>query len=244
MTATTNDDPVTEVLPALRHAVPVVGVPVAASPSGVAETVILEISQADTAVLRAVVDEADAPFRELLESRGYRPVRSSFRMAIDFAQGPAPPFVPEGIDLRLARTGEERAVFDVAQEAFRDSWDFTPTPYEEFLHWNTKGEAADGSWFVGADGDDLAGVALCRPSAHGDDTRGWVEILGVRRPWRGRGLATALLLTAFGDFHRRGLRGAALAVDAANVTGAVRLYERVGMRAARRNDTYERRLGG
>ena len=68
--------------------------------------------------------------------------------------------------------------------------------------------------------------------------------LAVREPWRGQGLGRALLLTAFGAFHRRGQTGAALSVDTANVTGAVRLYEGVGMHATRRLDTYERPLDG
>jgi mycothiol synthase len=196
------------------------------------------------ALLRTVVDQDDHAYRELLEARGYGVVRSSFRMSIDFGGAPAESALPAGIEIRLAHEGEERALHAVFRDAFRDGWDFTPQPFAEFVHWNWTGEAAEGPRLVATDGEEPAGIALCRPSAHGDDTRGWVEVLGVRRPWRGRGIATALLLSAFADFHRRGLRGAALAVDTGNVTGAVRLYEHVGMRAARRSDTYERPIDG
>jgi cellulose synthase (UDP-forming) len=72
MTATTNDDPITEVLPAPRRpggpAVPVVGVPAAPGPSGVAETVILEVPQAETAVLE--VDPAETVVMQAVDVPG------------------------------------------------------------------------------------------------------------------------------------------------------------------------------
>jgi ribosomal protein S18 acetylase RimI-like enzyme len=48
-----------------------------------------------------------------------------------------------------------------------------------------------------------------------------------------------LLRHAFREFRHRGFRRARLGVDAENTTGAVRLYEQVGMRQIRRYDTYE-----
>ena len=71
---------------------------------------------------------------------------------------------------------------------------------------------------------------------------GWVGILGVRLSWRRRGLATALLQHSFRDFRARGATRVGLGVDAENTTGAVRLYERVGMQVVRRDDTYEKTL--
>ena len=63
-----------------------------------------------------------------------------------------------------------------------------------------------------------------------DPGEGWVGVLGVRRPWRRRGLATALLYASFREIRSRGKPMAKLGVDAANPTGATRLYESVGMR--------------
>jgi ribosomal protein S18 acetylase RimI-like enzyme len=66
----------------------------------------------------------------------------------------------------------------------------------------------------------------------------------VRRPWRKRGLGLALLNHSFGEFYRRGYRRVGLGVDAQNLTGALRLYEKAGMRAdpARRFSVYEKEL--
>jgi ribosomal protein S18 acetylase RimI-like enzyme len=64
----------------------------------------------------------------------------------------------------------------------------------------------------------------------------------VRPPWRRRGLGRALLLSSFEEFRRRGSSRVGLGVDTENATGAVRMYEEAGMRAVRRNDSYELKL--
>ena len=53
-------------------------------------------------------------------------------------------------------------------------------------------------------------------------------------------LGTALLRHSFRDFRDRGATRVGLGVDGENTTGAVRLYESVGMRQVRRSDTYEK----
>jgi ribosomal protein S18 acetylase RimI-like enzyme len=79
-------------------------------------------------------------------------------------------------------------------------------------------------------------------SAHSD--RGWVGELGVLRSHRGRGIATALMGASFAAFARRGLPRVRLNVDSDNLTGAVSLYERVGMRVESSYDLWELRFEG
>jgi ribosomal protein S18 acetylase RimI-like enzyme len=92
------------------------------------------------------------------------------------------------------------------------------------------------------DGDEVAGIAICDPSAPGQPEYGWVATLGVRRAWRGRGIARSLLATAFAEYRRRGKRGVSLGVDAESPTGANRLYERVGMRPVTNTVVYAKEL--
>ena len=91
-------------------------------------------------------------------------------------------------------------------------------------------------------GDEIVGVCLCRSEWQGDSTMGWVSVLGVRSSWRRKGLGRALLLQAFAELRALGKRTVGLGVDGLNPTGAVRLYERAGMRVARRNDQYRKPL--
>jgi ribosomal protein S18 acetylase RimI-like enzyme len=97
-------------------------------------------------------------------------------------------------------------------------------------------------WFLAMDGDEIAAVALCHPHLGEDPEMGFVDILGVRRPWRRQGLALALLHHAFGEFYRRGRKQVSLGVDSASLTGATRLYEKAGMYVARQLDMYEKEL--
>ena len=73
---------------------------------------------------------------------------------------------------------------------------------------------------------------------------GWVEELGVRRSWRKKGLGLALLHHSFAEFYRREKHSVGLGVDAENLTGALRLYERAGMHSDpnRRYAVYELEL--
>ena len=71
---------------------------------------------------------------------------------------------------------------------------------------------------------------------------GHINWLGVGKPWRRRGLAEALLRRSFRELYARGRHRAALRVDVQNVTGALRVYERVGMRAVIRFGTWQKDL--
>lgn len=58
---------------------------------------------------------------------------------------------------------------------------------------------------------------------------GSVAVLGVVPRWRGRGIGRPLLRRAFAELAKRGHHEVRLGVDAQNPTGAIALYESVGM---------------
>jgi mycothiol synthase len=182
------------------------------------------------------------PVAEAYERLGLQPIRHSFRMAIEFDREPQPPDWPGGISVESVESGQERAVYDAFRETWLDTWAPEEESFEEWSHWTYEREGFDPTlWFLARDGAEIAGFSLCRPGETRPDT-GFVNLLGVRRPWRRRGLGEALLRHCFVEFHRRGFRRVALGVDAGSPTGATRLYERVGMRVVRRLDFYEKEL--
>lgn len=190
--------------------------------------------------LRGIADSADVVTRKIFEQRGYGVVRHSFTMRIELADPPAEPVWPDGVQLGpVDPERDARAVYEADTEAFEDHWEFVRTPFEEWRHWFFREGFDPGLYFVARDGDEVAGVALCRPHT-GEDGVGYVNDLAVRRSWRRRGLGLALLLHAFAEFRRRGFRAVTLDVDGENTTGAVRLYERAGMSVERRRDTLDR----
>ena len=183
----------------------------------------------------------DVPIKALLASRDYRLIRHFYRMRIDFSGDVPEPVWPAGLTARAATPADAESVYEVHQEAFEDSWEHNRMAFEEWRHWLMPEDFDPALWFLAEDATEVAAVAVCREH-EGEAGLGWVNILGVRRPWRRRGLARALLLHAFREFRRRGFHAGALGVDAASLTGANRLYESVGMQVVRQSDVYEKEL--
>jgi mycothiol synthase len=174
-----------------------------------------------------------------LQRHGFKEIRRSWNMEIEMNEAPAEPEWPAGITARTFRPGDERVVFDTDEEAFKDHWGHMPGNFEHWKHWTIERETFDPTlWFLAYEGDQIAGVSLCVYR----DELGWVDTLAVLRPWRRAGLGKALLQHSFGEFYRRGTRTVGLGVDAQNLTGATRLYERVGMHVARVYISYEKEL--
>jgi mycothiol synthase len=183
----------------------------------------------------------DERAHRLFEQLGMRELRHYYRMAIDLDHEPAPAQWPDGLRVETFDEKDARAFHVATGEAFADEWNFVHMPFEEWREMRlVKDPDYDPSlWFVVRDGDEIAATMRNEPDRSGS---GFVGALGVRKPWRKRGLALALLQHAFGEFYRRGKRRVALGVDAENPTGATRLYERAGMHVAFDIVTYGKEL--
>jgi mycothiol synthase len=199
--------------------------------------------EAESPVLHGFVQGDDPVLREAFEAAGWQPIRHSFQMGIDLADEVPEPSWPEGFTLRNLHVGEEERLHEANMDAFADHWDFRWQPFEEWRRYTVDHHGFDPTlyWLV-EDGDEIAGFSVNSWHFSGDPQFGWIGILGVRKLWRKRGLGTALLQHSFRDFRRRGATRVGLGVDGENTTGAVRLYERAGMRVVRRNDIYEKKL--
>jgi mycothiol synthase len=177
----------------------------------------------------------------LLEAAGAKVVRHFWRMGIDLPDSPAPvvPAASAGVEVRVADRGEAdlRAVHAVIDAAFLDHFGNQSSSYEEWAPGHTTGVWGDFSlwWLATVDGEPAAAQIAGRYPDEG----GHIADLGTLRAYRGRGLGRLLLLSAFAEFHRRGDRRVRLGVDASNPTGAVALYESVGMRKQLEHTVYE-----
>ncbi|HRQ23468.1 MAG TPA: GNAT family N-acetyltransferase [Anaerolineales bacterium] len=184
--------------------------------------------------------------KSLFESRGFSYIRSAYQMRIEMNEAPPVPVWKDGITVRTGTRKDIKAMYEAVREAFRDHFGHVEEPFEEglarFTHFmNSDGQDPD-LWFLAMDGDQIAGVSLCRLESYDDAEVSWVNILGVRRAWRKHGLGLALLLHSFGEFYKRGKHKAGLGVDAQNLTGALKLYEKAGMSVHRVYDTYEKTI--
>nr|WP_231134923.1 GNAT family N-acetyltransferase [Motilibacter deserti] len=124
-----------------------------------------------------------------------------------------------------------RSVHSVIDTSFADSSGHVPEPFEEWFGRNDARSTVDWSQvWLAEDPAGAVGALYCSDDYVEDEKAGYVARLGVLRPARGRGVARALLLTAFADVRARGLPAVLLHVDENGTTGAYALYESVGMR--------------
>jgi mycothiol synthase len=171
----------------------------------------------------------------LVSERGYRLWRSSYTMEVTLDDAlQAAPRIPVPLVLRSYAPENEDALRGAIDEAFADDPFYhgeSPGHFREFF---LRARGFDPSlWMLAWDEGELAGFLLAFQERYGEPGLGWISLLGVRRPWRGRGVAEGLLRAAFQKLHARGIRRVGLGVDAENATGALRLYERAGMGVVR-----------
>jgi len=178
------------------------------------------------------IGDREAGARELLESEGYRAVRRFFAMIrSDLGALPDAP-VPAGIELRALEPTDHRAVFEASNEAFRDHWDHREQTEEDFVAFFSVPDLRPDLSLVAWDGEQVAGSILTFVWTNENEKlgqrRAWFERISVRRPWRRRGLARAMIVAALARVGEADLDAAMLGVDVENVSGALRLYESVG----------------
>ena len=198
---------------------------------------------APAAIVKSSAPSVDDLAADALRARGYELFRHSFQMRLDLRNELEAPNWPDGITVRSFQPGcDDEVIYEVVQETFADGFEYVRQTYEKWRAYAFLGAHDPSLWFLAEDGAEVAGICLCRSEWAGDTDLGWVNDLGVRRPWRRKGLGLALLMHSFAELHARGNRQVGLGVDGLNPTGAVRLYERAGMHVARRWDQYKKQL--
>ncbi len=193
---------------------------------------------ASGALTRASATSTDSSAAALLGSKGYFPARYFWHMERDLGNVPEPD-PPPGITVRRYRQDiDDRVLYEVMEESFSGHWGFEPTPFEIWVRYKELPSEDPDMISLTFERDRAVGFVIEKATSG----VGWVEMLGVLEAWRGRGIGSFLLRFAFADLSRRGFASARLNVDAANETGATRLYERAGMRVRREWLIFERPL--
>jgi len=189
-------------------------------------------------------DEGQTGAVALYESEGYAIVRYGFLMLRDLSEPVPDRRLPDGLEVRPVRPEDHRLIWDADTEAFRDHWSPAERTDADFEGWFANPDLDTRLWQVAWDGDEVAGSAMNFIYAEENDAlgvaRGWLDHISVRRPWRRRGLASALIARSLRIFRDRGLAEAALGVDAENLSGALRVYEAMGFRRARTGVSYRK----
>jgi len=187
-------------------------------------------SAAGTPEVRQVVTNADTAAHRLFEAAGYRVHHTSWILAIELEEAPPKVMAPPGIELRPYRPELAHAVYQVIEDAFNEWPGREPTEFDAWSGY-VLGHASFALNLsrLAFDGDELVGAALCLDYSGEDE--GWVQQLATKATHRHRGIGRALLQSVFAAYHATGRRQVGLSTDSR--TGALTMYERVGMRVRR-----------
>jgi ribosomal protein S18 acetylase RimI-like enzyme len=171
-------------------------------------------------------------------------VRYFFDMARPTMDDIVVPPLPDGLEIRPVRGDQFRQLWDADVEAFRDHWGGFDASEERYRSW-LEDPKFDPSLFVVAwDGEEIAGGVINQINETENRAfnrkRGWLQSVFVRRPWRRRGLARAVVARSLVVLRDRGMTSAGLGVDADNPTGALRLYQEAGFEVEHRSTAYRK----
>jgi mycothiol synthase len=190
--------------------------------------------QAGTQRIVQTVPDGDRAATALLRSHGYEPMVTAWLLEIAMPTEPAVPEPPEGIRVRSFQPGDEPAAYQLTEDAF-DEWQERRKSYQEWaLLTVERATFAPGLSSVAMDGDQLVGAVLSLDLPYADE--GYVERVAVRRDHRNQGIARVLLRHTFRAFYRQGRRTCTLWTH--SDTGALSLYERVGMTVRQSSTVY------
>lgn len=190
-------------------------------------------------VVRQYVNTLNESGKRLLEEAGYEAVRTTYLMGIELDDTPPAPAFPAGLTVRTFVPGQdERATFEAAEDTFRDHWGRPRGTFERFLNLTREPSWDPDLWYLAEADDGIQAVCLSKIVAG----EGEIDVVGVRREWRRRGVGLALLHLAFGAFYEREVRKIGLSVDAESMTGAPRVYGRAGMQVTQSYTVYEKEL--
>jgi mycothiol synthase len=182
---------------------------------------------------QAWATDAQVEWTSVLQSQGYQAVRFFFNMLHCLEDIPDRP-LPAGLEIRPVRPEHFRSIWDVQKEESRDLFETVAEDWTEdkYQAWLDHPSHTPHLWQVAWDGDQVAGMVLARINKEENEERGrkrgYTEHIFVRRLWRKRGLASALIASSLRVLQAHGMNEAELGVDSENQSGALGLYQRMG----------------
>jgi ribosomal protein S18 acetylase RimI-like enzyme len=179
--------------------------------------------------------EAQTDWIAALKAEGYEAVRHFRNMVRQLDVVPELDLgrLPDRLEVRPVAADHLRKIWEAEAEVNRELFEYVAEQWadEKYTGWLADASHTPRLWQVAWDGDQVAGMVLPRideASRGRDKKRGYTEHIFVRRPWRGHGLAKALLVRSLRLLKEEGMDEAELGVDSENDSGAYGFYQRLG----------------
>lgn len=186
------------------------------------------------------ISEHERDAEALFRAHGYQRAHTSWVLRADLVSEPPLPALPEGYRFRDYRAGnDDRAVFDLIDTAFQE-WRGTDSVSMGFDNWVTSmlGRAHVDVVLI-AHQDRIVGTSV--GIDYGAQSEAWIDQVAVDRAHCGRGLGRALVEEGLRRFWVRGRRQVAVSTDSRS--GALTLYEHVGMHVRKTYTRWMKELG-
>ena len=183
----------------------------------------------------------DETYKSILLGKGFDLLRRYWTMEMELPskQEYSSKLSPSIREIDLGVEDDLKAFHSVNQDSFSNHFGFMPRVFPEWseLVLRDRDEVNLKVWLLTIDGEDV-GFLDCNDELIHEDA-GFVAGLGVRKAFHGRGYGEALLRHAVSHYSKLGRKKLCLSVDAGNESGALRLYEKVGMKPISEWHQYE-----
>lgn len=178
----------------------------------------------------------------LLAREGFEAARYFTTLECEVARERPASAAPDGV--RIEPLGAERseAVRAAKNSAFADHWGSQPTGSEQWQSMMRLPTFRPDLSRIALDGDEVVGFVTTEVNeddwARQGFSSGYIGLVGTVRPWRRRGVASALLGAVLDAYAHAGLERAVLDVDTESPTGALGVYTGMGFRPTTRDVAY------
>lgn len=187
------------------------------------------------------VHKKDDRFREVLERRGFSILRKYWLMEMNLDEITSfnLPADHSIVEVNIHERGEREKFWQIHQDSFGKHFGFKERSFDDWseLLLRNAETMRIRVWLLMIQGEATGFVETSEELIH-EDT-GYVAGLGVRQGFQGRGFGEILLRFAISHESSLGRRKLALNVDTGNESGALRLYEKVGMKPISEWHQYE-----
>ena len=186
----------------------------------------------------------------LFEDLGFRLIRSSSFMKMSLDKIPFNIGENREVDMRkLDVTSEEDIILlnNLENECFKEHFNYRPSQIEETRHWLLENPWLQWQayFFAELEGKSVGYISIGIDEKYNREKEtlsGWINDIGVLKPFRRRGIGTALMLKGLNELKNEGLENALLYVDDENPTKAIKLYEKVGFKIVKKTQIYQKKL--
>jgi len=186
----------------------------------------------------------------LFKDLGFKLIRSSSIMKMSLDGIPSNIGENQEVEMRRLNIDSEEDMIllnDLENECFKEHFNYRPSKIEETRHWLLESPwfQWQACFFAELEGKPVGFIIIGVDEKYNREKgtlSGWINDVGVLKPFRRRGIGTVLMLKGLRELKNKGLENALLYVDDENPTKARKLYEKIGFKTIKKTQIYQKKI--